>query len=331
MPLNEQNAKQTLSRSNWIDSLRGLAIILVIIGHQGNVCSDFFTYTSPIKMPLFFFISGFLFSYNKTLLEYLKKTFFRLCVPWMLLPIIPYLIKPAQIPGMICDLILGIKDWFMVCFVIDSVLVYCLLRIVKQDSIRIVASAVLAFVGLSMSYFGVKNICMVNTALVCQLYMVMAYMFKRHHENILNLNIRCSFWGLGVFAVLCYVGYQAYGGVIDVHLNRYYNIAYCIILIILGCISISVLFKNLLNKQNFLTTIGKGTLLIYLWSPYCMAILLKLSFLSGLDVGNWIVKTLCSLLTCLILGLVSKLFSRYIPFIIGEKRKNGKIVQKPNL
>ena len=49
------------SRKDWIDALRALAIILVVLGHQLRGVAEYFIFTSPIKMPLFFAISGYLF------------------------------------------------------------------------------------------------------------------------------------------------------------------------------------------------------------------------------------------------------------------------------
>ena len=56
--INSYNA----TRLAWIDVLRALAIILVVFGHQVGGEIVFFLFTSPVKMPLFFAISGYVFS-----------------------------------------------------------------------------------------------------------------------------------------------------------------------------------------------------------------------------------------------------------------------------
>ena len=40
-------------RKEWIDALRALAIVLVVLGHQLRGVAEYFIFTSPIKMPLF--------------------------------------------------------------------------------------------------------------------------------------------------------------------------------------------------------------------------------------------------------------------------------------
>ena len=52
------------SRLQYIDVLKGIAIILVLIGHRSvNECGTVFIYM--FHMPLFFFISGYLDRMNE--------------------------------------------------------------------------------------------------------------------------------------------------------------------------------------------------------------------------------------------------------------------------
>ena len=50
------------NRKLWIDSIRAIAIIMVVLGPQIPEETSYFVYTSTVKMPLFFAISGYLFS-----------------------------------------------------------------------------------------------------------------------------------------------------------------------------------------------------------------------------------------------------------------------------
>ncbi len=49
-------------RIEWIDVLKGIGIILVILGHTHVL---FRTYIFSFHMPLFFFISGYLFTIDR--------------------------------------------------------------------------------------------------------------------------------------------------------------------------------------------------------------------------------------------------------------------------
>lgn len=67
-------------REIWIDVLKGIAIILVVIGHNCSMPFAHFIYT--FHMPLFFLISGFLLTPVRAK-KYLKKSFHRLIIPYI--------------------------------------------------------------------------------------------------------------------------------------------------------------------------------------------------------------------------------------------------------
>lgn len=69
-------------RIEWIDSLKGFAIILVVLGHNTGGENGAYRFLYTFHMPLFFLISGFLFS-MKPPLEYLRRSFRHLMVPYL--------------------------------------------------------------------------------------------------------------------------------------------------------------------------------------------------------------------------------------------------------
>lgn len=63
--------EMTMNRYEYIDALRGIAILFIVFGHIPMYCyglletaqlSSFRIFSSMVQLPLFFFISGFLFS-----------------------------------------------------------------------------------------------------------------------------------------------------------------------------------------------------------------------------------------------------------------------------
>lgn len=69
-------------RIEWLDSLKGLAIILVVWGHL-NIPLEAETIIYSFHMPLFFFISGYLFkNNNRSLKEYVQRKVNSLLIPY---------------------------------------------------------------------------------------------------------------------------------------------------------------------------------------------------------------------------------------------------------
>ena len=83
-------------RKLWLDALRGVAMILVVYGHCVRDWDVYFLFTSPVKMPLFFIISSYLFNPRSGEQgKFFKNLFFKLVVPWMVLGMFPY-IHPVE-------------------------------------------------------------------------------------------------------------------------------------------------------------------------------------------------------------------------------------------
>lgn len=76
-----ETKERVKSHTAWIDVLKGITIILVVIGHNANETVTDFIYC--FHMPLFFLLSGFLFS-PKPMRKYLTRSFTRLIIPYMM-------------------------------------------------------------------------------------------------------------------------------------------------------------------------------------------------------------------------------------------------------
>lgn len=53
--------KSTVKRIDYIDIVKGITIILMIIGHVSNIPTILRTFIFSFHMPLFFIISGYTF------------------------------------------------------------------------------------------------------------------------------------------------------------------------------------------------------------------------------------------------------------------------------
>ncbi len=69
-------------RLSWLDALRGFGIILITLGHLGcfELCER---YIYSFHVPLFFFISGYLYKSNIPLKAYVKKKTLSILVPFI--------------------------------------------------------------------------------------------------------------------------------------------------------------------------------------------------------------------------------------------------------
>jgi len=72
-------------RLDWIDIAKGYGIILVIFAHLKNW--SFNNYIYSFHLPLFFFLSGYVFKANNTFLDSILKKIKGLIIPYFMLGI----------------------------------------------------------------------------------------------------------------------------------------------------------------------------------------------------------------------------------------------------
>lgn len=68
-------------RTPWIDYCKVFAIYCVILGHLG-ITEHLHDYISSFHMPLFFFISGYLYYYKGDFIPFLKKDIKTILLPY---------------------------------------------------------------------------------------------------------------------------------------------------------------------------------------------------------------------------------------------------------
>ena len=163
-------------RISWIDNAKAIAMILIVIGHT-KISSDLFSlYANGYKLPIFFFIAGFLFKskyINDGIFIYIKRQFKLTMVPYLTFWVISYIywlptnifknsqglpVKSAIYEPFI-GLLYGINTsipsnvalWFFPCIFVTMVM-FCL--VYKYiDKLPWLTFSIIMTVGLSVAYF----------------------------------------------------------------------------------------------------------------------------------------------------------------------------------
>lgn len=316
-------------REEWLDALRALAICLVVFGHQyaGNV--EFFVFTSPIKMPLFFILSGYLFSpkgFNTK--DFLKNTFFRLVIPWLFFGLIfSILLIPLKGIGQflykILDIASGKELWFMPAFIIGQVIFYLINKYMKKEWLIFISCLIIGVFGLCCSYLHFLRFAMVDIALSAQLFFILGFFLK---DNKCFLELKKSWIVVlaGLYLVFCVLTIFFWPGeAIDVHKGYYYNYGICFILIVIGCVAIMNIAKKIDHYPSLITIIGQHTLLIYILHFYTANAILRLFGLFDLpSKGHFVFALIATIFSVIVCTYVSIIISRYVPILNGTKKPN---------
>jgi acyltransferase len=206
-------------RLHWVDSLKGFAIFLVVLGHIGYIPPDLAAYIYSFHMPLFFFISGYLLNFDK----YYKNTNLfvsnkikSIMLPYLFFVILSYLwlsmiyIYQANSLNLTrfsisyifqiiyavaygSDLSLRMDGflplWFLPCLFLVELLFFYSAKLLYRIKLGLLIIAVffslLGFLYQIMNPIGIKSLPMsFNIALNAFLFFTCGYYFKKYYNNL---------------------------------------------------------------------------------------------------------------------------------------------------
>jgi len=317
-------------RKQYIDALRGLSMIVVVYGHcllakSRTDYTAYFVFFSPINVALFFTISGYLFKPKKSDLEFFKSIFFRLVIPWFALGLLPYYNISWKLPLLLS----GKSYWFMNALIIGEILWYYIHKVSKNnEKIVILLGLLVSASGLLCFRFGWLNEAMINRGMAILWLFVLGLLIRKYETVLVAVVKKYMIWLFILFLLMGAVFMYLYPGEFyDVKWNRYYFIPLTWGMIILGILISFVLFSNIKRFPQWIILIGQNTLAIYILHEYGISVFKKLSSISGFDL-NIIYPALAVIGTCFACGcclIFSLLANRYLPEIVGRKRKTGKV------
>lgn len=265
-------------RITWIDTAKGIGISLVVLGHTA-LPYTIFRYIFSFHLPLFFFLSGYLFNQEKypSFWQFLNHKFRKLVVPyfifsgclyfyWLLIgknieqnlglstkfyqPILDIFYSSNHLLTIFTPL------WFLTCLFIVEIIFYFLAKL-KPLSLMftILVASIIGFLYTLVSPFHLPW--SIDIALMSILFYGAGFL----SQNI-NLNLK-KLW-LIILAVLClllgFLG-SIFNSQVDMLIGQYGNYFIFIIVAFLGISLICFLAKIIDNKS--LQFLGQNSLYIF--------------------------------------------------------------------
>jgi len=267
------------TRKQWIDIVRLLAMLLVIIGHIVEYKSKAYIIIYSFHMPLFFMITALTFKpatdfeeFKRHLIKNLKGIY----LPCLIVIFLRYLY------GIFYDhydlisysgdmlyrlfwansyssevLYLGMP-WFLICL-FWSKIIYDFLCVTFKDKANLFA-IILAFSGFILGRLQIFLPQSLDIALVCLSFFVAIAIYKEKENYFIKYRYLIYLLALASLSIFVYRN-----ALLELGTRGYPLKGISIILSIVICLAILLLFKNICaNKCNFLAFIGSQTLYIYI-------------------------------------------------------------------
>lgn len=335
------------NRIGYIDMAKGLAIILVIVGHSSFVPHIAKMILYIFHIPLFFFLSGFTLNVRKyeTFSGYFLNKWKSLVVPFFLLNIFVFLFQlfvmyPDQVLSfnilhfikqlLISDrLHIYFQLWFLNVLFLAHVFSYFILKRgwnLGQWMIIILSLFVLVYLGQKIyekEYYLIWNIDLVPVAMI---FILLGVWTK---NNLHRLEKYFSVYFLPVVGVLTVLigrmNYRLSGNqIVDLYYQQIGNHFLFYIAAISGIWSVLIFFKTL-PESSIMKSIGQKTLIYYgVHSPIVLVLVEKLvkelsARYTGIFVNQYITTVFVVILTILGCELIVRIF-RGTNFPFGVKR-----------
>lgn len=340
-------------RIGYIDMAKGLAIILVIIGHISFTPELAKVLLYLFHIPLFFFLSGFTFSIAKypSIRSFLLSKIKTIVIPFFILNIFVYAVQmfvmyPDQVTSFNPILFLKrivLSDrlhdyfqlWFLNVLFLAEVLSYFVVKNRKGLGYWISIFSLL-IVGV---YAGQK-VYQWNWALVwnwdlvpaATVFLLLGFLCK---ENLPKIEMVLKAWYLPIAGILCVaiglLNYKLSGNLrVDLYYEHIGNHFLFYISAICGIWATLIFFK-VIPEWGWLKSIGQKTLIYYgVHSPIVLVLVEKLvtsisTKYNGVFVNGYITSTVTTILTIIGCELIVQIFrGTNFPFglkMIGEKNE----------
>lgn len=312
----------------WVDGLRGLAMLFVLLGHVG-MPSWFYIITSPVKIPLFFAITGYLFrDRGGKQLEFFGKLLLHLVLPWLVLAMLPaipdaFTQGPMSLWHHFRDVLMGRTAWYMPCCIIAQVIHFYVRKLCRHTTAVALASILLAVLGYVLGKYHILDAVMLNRALSCQMFLLIGYLFSRWEGKNVLTGWLGAVLGLLVFGCLCALSMKLFPGQgMDVRGNVYYHLPLCLLLIWMGCLTLLTWGSCIGKAPGAIRFVGQNTLIFYIWQDYPWAATKRVMALCQLPIPTgWAGKALELGVTLVACTGVAILINWLIPELVGKKRR----------
>ncbi|ULO08647.1 acyltransferase family protein [Paenibacillus sp. 19GGS1-52] len=342
LPAEASNTKT--KRLTVIDMVRGITILLVVMGHAdftpvvlGDLFRDF-------RMPLFFMVSGYIFSaskYSHNLRLLIRTRLFSLVVPYFSAGILAYLIwvvLQTIAKGQSWDIVwykpllaivygtslegnlINVPIWFLTCLFVTQIIFCMVMRYVDSFSWQLQLGIMLL---LSLSGFFMSTILFlpwnIDVALVAQLFVFVGYKLKQYKliEKLHTFDLS----SIVLFLLFLLTAY--FNSYVDMNNRIYGNVLLFYVAGITGSILVIKMTNALTPFKWFarlLTYLGQESLPILIF--HYGIFILVLNFLEQTVFHlylNWLITTIIAVSGSLLFNLLV----RKIPilhFLLNGKR-----------
>ena len=313
-------------RITWIDSCRGICLILVIIHHTCLSDVWFLKLYLPIFLTCFFFISGFLF-YNPEKNVSIKQKMINI-ITSILIPYLIYCSLTASFNYIkggaeaclndLCIAILGIKSWFISALLLMQIMALPVIAAKKYYSLIcllfITSSAILYNILPEGQY--VWNF---RNALLANIYFALGMLSRRY--ELTNFIMKDTLGLSCVITYLCIVALDVKYNILYGNFNETFsNYPFFFISSMIGIPAFIWVVSKISRFNTPMIFIGANSLLYYYMQSVVLRGVFAIYSHLGIQINHIILLLIITSVVCLIICPIVLFVNKYIPVMSGKYR-----------
>ncbi|MDQ1910394.1 acyltransferase family protein [Paenibacillus sp. GD4] len=330
-------------RIEWIDTAKGIGIVLVVLAHTSLDFTWIGSFINSFHMPLFFFLSGYLFSMDKYagFPDFLSRKARTLLLPYFVFACLSYgyflaryhfgsaeyyqdLNIVQQLVGIVYSagtrewMDFNLPLWFLTCLFVVEVLFYTMKKAFRSP-------AALAFVLLICSAAGyadglwnpVKLPWGADVALTAIVFFGMGHLLKNGYSKLLTMSLTIRIVSTVLFLLINLL-------IIDQRMNlnmkvhgHYFDFYLGALAGLTGCLLLSSMLRS-----GLLRYFGNNALLLMALHMPLLNISTKLLSRLPFSASGYKLELLRVLLTLVLASPVMYGINRFFPFLLGRRLRH---------
>ena len=278
-----------MERDKAIDSIKGIGIILVVLGHL-PITKTLFLSIYGVHMPLFFFISGLLFTENNNLIEFLKKKWIRILKPYLIYSLLSFILhrilyyytnnsEITTLQTFVISIAWGTPTsellnwntplWFLTCLFCLQLFFYFILKIEKKQTLfRVIVPVSLYAVGYFFTKYQINLPWSFSSALMAIPFFYLGLKYKD-----IKVFFKCHLPTVIISGGLYFLFVFLNNGFTNFATNSYGTIIFSLCSGISGIIFINTLCTKF--NLKIVSELGKNSLFIFGFHIFSNAIVKK--------------------------------------------------------
>jgi len=341
-------------RLEFADIIKGLAIILVVIGHTSPSNTEVLTYKSIIyafHMPLFFIVSGFFITTNRvdyslqTLKNFLHKNCIALLVPFFIWGLIYMDFSYTNLLSLCFGSWIKFVSintltslWFIVILFVGRIYLELFFMLINKLKFNLkyaiyIAIPIFFSLGFCLPHHNnvqtqIGNFFSYDIAFVSAAFMLIGSILKPYIEKLTTFkSVHLIFWMI-VSVLLFWCGFSLIDYTHEfvlianaIYLNPFLfvlnSLTGSFIIILLG-----ILIQKTPSKHVLLNFLGTNTLGIYLTHRHIVVWLLKY-LQANTDFSRSLINTIITFIALILSSILVILINRYAPIMFGKINRHS--------